>query len=240
MNQNVAPNILVTSGGTKENIDSVRVITNTSTGKLGARIADEFTKRGAQVSYLFAEDAAQPVESVARLLKIRSSEQFTSEFENSLRTHRFDCVIHAMAVSDFTPTATVTLEEFANADHNIAGFQNRSKPFKISSDADDIVIFLHRTKKAISMIKDIQPSTLLVGFKLLAGASEEELFKAGLDQIKNNGCDLVLLNDITGIADESHHQAFLMNRKKILRSADTKHGIAQMIADCVLERIPRT
>ena len=38
-------NIVITAGGTSEPIDNVRKITNSSTGKLGAVIAEELLKR---------------------------------------------------------------------------------------------------------------------------------------------------------------------------------------------------
>ena len=38
-------NIIITSGGTSENIDNVRKITNTATGALGSIIANEFIKK---------------------------------------------------------------------------------------------------------------------------------------------------------------------------------------------------
>ncbi len=44
--------ILVTSGGTSEYIDDVRIITNISTGKLGAKIAYAFLRAGHEVIYL--------------------------------------------------------------------------------------------------------------------------------------------------------------------------------------------
>ena len=44
--------ILITSGGTQINIDSVRRITNMSTGKFGSKIASELLKMGHEVYFL--------------------------------------------------------------------------------------------------------------------------------------------------------------------------------------------
>ena len=47
--------ILVTAGGTTEPIDAVRSITNESSGRLGAKIADAFAQLGFEVVYLHTE-----------------------------------------------------------------------------------------------------------------------------------------------------------------------------------------
>ena len=52
--------LLVTAGGTREPIDPVRVIANTSTGRLGARFVDEAVDAGHEVLLLHAATAALP------------------------------------------------------------------------------------------------------------------------------------------------------------------------------------
>ena len=51
---------LVTSGGTREPVDDVRVLTNRSTGRLGAVLVDALTERGHQVTLLHAVGSAMP------------------------------------------------------------------------------------------------------------------------------------------------------------------------------------
>jgi len=48
--------ILITSGGTREYIDDVRVLTNLSSGRLGAVIADEAVKLGHDVEQRHPDD----------------------------------------------------------------------------------------------------------------------------------------------------------------------------------------
>jgi phosphopantothenoylcysteine synthetase/decarboxylase len=55
--------ILVTSGGTTEYIDEVRVLTNISTGNLGSIIADTFAKHGFEVTYLSSKSSILPTNS---------------------------------------------------------------------------------------------------------------------------------------------------------------------------------
>ena len=55
-------NIVITAGGTSEPIDNVRKITNSSTGKLGAVIAEELLKREdvGKIFYIKAKKAITP------------------------------------------------------------------------------------------------------------------------------------------------------------------------------------
>jgi phosphopantothenoylcysteine decarboxylase / phosphopantothenate---cysteine ligase len=56
--------VLITSGGTVEPIDGVRVIANTSTGETGALIADHFARRGHVAVLLRARNARRPTAGV--------------------------------------------------------------------------------------------------------------------------------------------------------------------------------
>ena len=241
--------VLVTSGGTIEDIDTVRSITNHSTGRLGCLVADEFSRAGARVTYICGENAARPGLPPEQTLTIRSAGQLASTLERLLRKRTFDCVVHAMAVSDFTPTGVFTPAQLASAlEHRISNGKlspeaveealrsaARQPEKKISSRSGQLLLALEQTPKAIGMIKTLQPGTLLVGFKLLSGAGEDELIAAGRELIRQNGCDLVLLNDLTGISADGH-QAMLMDASGVLRRAGTKPEIARMIFEQVLTR----
>ena len=48
---------------------------------------------------------------------------------------------------------------------------------KISSQEKNVVVVLKPTPKIISLVKDISPSTYLVGFKLLDGVQKEYLIE---------------------------------------------------------------
>ncbi len=103
------PSILITAGGTEEPIDSVRVLTNRSSGKTGAYLADALTRFGAQVTLLRAHHAATPHSSTVRQETFRTVDDLRSSLESALAGGNFDCVIHAAAVSDFkveTPGGT--------------------------------------------------------------------------------------------------------------------------------------
>lgn len=202
-------NILITSGGTREDIDPVRGITNYSTGQLGRLIATRFLQSGAQVTYLCSESAARPDPNAnLSITTIRSTSQLKDKLETALQTCPFDAVIHSMAVSDFAP------ESPSNT--------------KISSDTEYITIVLKRLPKVIKSIKKLQPNTVLVGFKLLAKSSEDDLINAAYKQMSESGSDYVLANALEGIG-AGRHEAILLNRDGIIARMESKEEIADRI-----------
>ena len=58
--------VLVTAGGTREPIDSVRFIGNRSSGRMGFALAREAARRGAEVTVIAANVALEPPPGVRR------------------------------------------------------------------------------------------------------------------------------------------------------------------------------
>ena len=244
--------VLVTSGGTLEDIDTVRAVVNHSTGSLGSLIAQRFALGGAQVVYLRGEKAACPQTTPHQTITIRGTSQLSVTLKELLNRQRFDCVIHAMAVSDFTPAGTLTAQDIAIAigeqlnagqpltQHTVtAALHSATKTpgrAKISSRDGDLLLALKQTPKVIEMIKALQPNTLLVGFKLLSGASESELIAAGNRLTCENKCDFVLLNDLADINGDKH-KAMLLQEGQVVGRAATKQEIASLIFDNVTRRL---
>ena len=248
-------NVLITAGGTYEDIDSVRSISNKATGCLGSIIADTFSQADWQVTYVCGETAVLPTCDCLEIIRVRNVEELTLVIETLLHTHLFDCVIHSMAVSDFTPQAILSIDEVSEAISRVIQTENIayaemsdriravitqcSKPLtdkKISSKAENVALLLKQTPKVIERIKSIQPQTLLVGFKLLSNVSEEELLQAGLNLLTQNACDFVLANDLSYIKNDIH-RAILLDKNGALCRAKTKREIAEVVFEYVSERV---
>ena len=104
-------NVLITAGGTSEAIDAVRSITNYSTGRLGSIIADYLGSKNAAITYVCGESAVLPSSNNADIIRIRNAQGLSHTISGLLAARQFDCVIHSMAVSDFTPQAALTLDD---------------------------------------------------------------------------------------------------------------------------------
>ena len=219
-------NILITSGGTSEKIDRVRSITNHSTGRLGKIIAETFLDKGDQVTLVTTPKAVRPaahpnltivqIENVAELLEI---------LEPLVHTH--DVLIHAMAVSDYTPVYMTGLEAVA-ASPDMTEFLNKTNSeSKISSQDDIQVLFLKKTPKIISLIKKWNPAIRLIGFKLLVNVTKEELLKTARASLIKNQAEIIVANDLTEISNQEH-RAYLVGKDTVTQ-AQSKEEIAQLL-----------
>jgi len=94
--------VLVTAGGTREPIDSVRFIGNRSSGRMGFALAHAALARGAQVVLVSANVALQTPPGCRRV-EVGSAEQLRLACEREFPA--CDVLLMAAAVSDFTPAS---------------------------------------------------------------------------------------------------------------------------------------
>lgn len=231
--------ILVTSGGTSEPIDSVRKITNVSTGRLGSLVGECFLEAGAFVDYITTKTALRPENENCQIYTIESTRELLHTMEDLLNKHQYDGVIHAMAVSDYYVDFVSNLQTISGACEkgiDIVAEENRvelligDEENKISSSLDNLVLVLRPTPKVIHSIKNIQPDTLLFGFKLLVGTGEDALVKEALRVMEKNKCDYMVANDLNKISGDSH-TAFLISKAGEIKTAYSKQEIAKKIVE---------
>ena len=95
--------VLITGGGSEEPIDNVRSVCNFSTGRTASFLADFFADSGFEVTALMAEKAVKPSRSITRVLTYKTFAQLKSALEEECRTGHYNAIIHAAAVSDYSP-----------------------------------------------------------------------------------------------------------------------------------------
>ena len=219
-------NILITSGGTSEKIDRVRSITNHSTGRLGKIITETFLDKGDQVTLVTTPKAIRPAAHPnLTIVQIENVAELLESLEPLVHTH--DILIHAMAVSDYTPVYMTGLEAVA-ASSDMAEFLNKTNSeSKISSQDDVQVLFLKKTPKIISLIKKWNPDIRLIGFKLLVDVSDEELLKTARASLIKNQAEIIVANDLTEISNQEH-KAYLVGNDTVTQ-AQSKEEIAQLL-----------
>ena len=193
--------LLVTSGPTRGYLDSVRYISNRSSGELGSKIAIKALDAGANVTMVFGAGSAIPKiqnndsKNIPRLslINIETNDDLISTIENKLYGIHFDAIIHAMAVLDFTP------------EKKVEG--------KTSSNNSEWTIKLCRTQKVVKLLKKKWPNTYFVGFKLEVNKTKSELIdRVGLF-LRENKADLVIANDLNDIT-ETGHKCYVINKHK--------------------------
>ncbi|GAE69229.1 phosphopantothenoylcysteine decarboxylase [Cutibacterium acnes JCM 18909] len=97
--------VVISLGGTREAIDPVRYLGNSSSGRMGRAIAQVAAARGADVHVVAAHvDVAMP--SDVQITRIDSTEDLAEAMDDLAR--RADIVIQAVAAADFAPVAVDT------------------------------------------------------------------------------------------------------------------------------------
>jgi phosphopantothenoylcysteine decarboxylase / phosphopantothenate---cysteine ligase len=166
--------ILITAGPTVEYIDSVRVITNQSTGRTGVLLARVLVLSGAKVTLVYGP-GVEPAPKGVKLVRVMTGREMLEAIRHEM-SQRFDIVILAAAVSDYTA-------------------ESPSKK-KIKSSADRIVVKLKKVQKIIDEIKKIQKDVFLVGFKAETDISKKKLVALSRKKLQESNADLIIANDI--------------------------------------------
>lgn len=236
-------NIIITAGGTSEPIDNVRKITNTGSGKLGSVIADKLIQLKSEkinkIYYICAKGSYKPTSKNIEIIEIVSANDLANAITSLLQNEKIDYFIHTMAVSDYTVDYITTAEKLAEEIKNstpydvLCNYKNGIKENKISSNEDNLIIKLKRTPKIISLIKNVSPTTFLVGFKLLDHVSESNLIDVAIKLKEKNSCDLVVANDLQNI-NENQHKAFIIKNKSDYKTAFTKEEIAETLINEIM------
>ena len=219
-------NILITSGGTSEKIDRVRSITNHSTGQLGKVIAETFLNKGDRVTLVTTSRAVQPLlHPNLTTVEIENVAELHEKLEQLVHTH--DVLIHTMAVSDYTPVYMIGFDKVL-ASSDLTELLNKSNSeSKISSQDDVQVLFLKKTPKIISLVKQWNPDIRLIGFKLLVDVSKEKLLETARASLQKNKADIIVANDLNKITEQGH-EAYLVRKDKVTQ-AYSKVEIAQLL-----------
>ncbi|MBS1969434.1 MAG: bifunctional phosphopantothenoylcysteine decarboxylase/phosphopantothenate--cysteine ligase CoaBC [Bdellovibrionales bacterium] len=181
--------VLVTSGGTVEPIDNVRVITNVSSGETGAHLSELLTDLGCSVHLLRAE-TAKLADSRVEQSTYSTFHSLQKNLKFLLANREFDAVIHTAAVSDFS---VASLE--------INGREMSAGEFPKIHSSDKLTIHLKNNPKIVDEIKSYSrnKNVKLVAFKLTSKASEEERDQAVAKLREHSKADLVVQNDTSEI-----------------------------------------
>lgn len=210
--------VLVTAGSTVEYIDPIRVITNTSSGKMGVAIAREAERMGAQVTLVYGHGTESP--DIKNTVRVDTSEQMRSAVVSELKK-KPDIVIMAAAVADYAPAL------------------KSSK--KIDTRNGRLELSLVATKKIVDEIKKAG-NPFLVAFKADYGVSDEVLIEKAHAKLKESNADLVVANDIGRAgskAGSDRNEVFIVSKKRnvVHVPLDAKAAVARKILELVSESV---
>jgi phosphopantothenoylcysteine decarboxylase/phosphopantothenate--cysteine ligase len=208
--------VLVTAGGTREPIDSVRYIGNRSSGRMGFALAHVAADLGADVTVLAANVELE------RDLRVRYVDVRTAQELHDAAVEAFgraDVLFMAAAVVDFRPALS--------ADHKI----------KKSEGQDRMQVELELTPDILSALAAARrPGQTLVGF---AAEHGEGAVDYGRDKLRRKGLDAIVVNDISrtdigfDVSDNEVTIVTAAGERTVPRAP--KHEVARAVIDAVVE-----
>ncbi|MBN1574916.1 MAG: bifunctional phosphopantothenoylcysteine decarboxylase/phosphopantothenate--cysteine ligase CoaBC [Chitinispirillaceae bacterium] len=162
--------VLISSGPTEEPIDPVRVITNRSSGKMGAALAREALRMGAEVTVV-SGPAATPLPQGVTVHAVRTAEEMDAALQAEFP--KTDVCIMAAAVSDYRPA--------------------KAAPHKLHHDRQaTLSIDLAANRDILAGLGVVKKQQILVGFALESNDDEARV----REKIARKQCDLMVFNRV--------------------------------------------
>jgi phosphopantothenoylcysteine decarboxylase/phosphopantothenate--cysteine ligase len=163
--------VVVSAGGTREELDPVRFLGNWSSGRQGYALARTAAARGAEVTLVSANvDLADP--AGAKVERVTSARQLESAVLATAAAA--DAVVMAAAVADYRPEA--------RSDEKIKKAGAAPEPVRLVENPDILrELAAHR-----------RPGQVIVGF----AAETEDVLAHGRTKLAAKGCDLLVVNRV--------------------------------------------
>ena len=209
--------VLITAGPTYEKIDPVRFIGNYSSGKMGFALAEECSRRGADV-VLVAGPVSLQSSAAIRRIDVESADEMhaacVAEFAHT------DAAILCAAVADFKPAAVAAQ--------------------KIKREGDGLTLKLAATHDiAAALGREKKGNQVLVGFALETNNEETNAQK----KLESKNLDFIVLNSLrnegTCFGTDNNMVSIISTTEKRQFGFKSKSEVAKDIVEYLCERMKR-
>ena len=205
--------VIVTAGGTREQIDPVRFICNRSSGKMGYALAVEFKRRGADVTLVSSANLPNP--GVDRFIEVTSAKDMQNTLEGIFQW--CDILVMAAAVSDFT--------------------MKSPSQEKIKRSGSNLTVELVPTDDIVTKLTAIKGSRIVIGF----AAEDGNPVPNAQMKLHSKNLDMIIANDIsrtdTGFASDYNEVVIIWNDIQTVVEKAHKTIVARKIVDSIAELI---
>jgi phosphopantothenoylcysteine synthetase/decarboxylase len=233
--------LLITAGNTQTPIDQVRCITNIFTGKTGAQIALEASRRGHEVTLLTSHPDALPDLTTprpgCRIVPYRTFDDLRDLMASELQSMHHDVLIHAAAVSDYELAGVYIPEKEKTFDPKDgtwakgAALQSVTAG-KVKSHHAELWMRLTPTIKLADQVRKAWGfQGTFVKFKLEVGLTDAQLILIANQSRAQSDADYIVANTLEG----KNEVAFLGDRSGRFEQIHRPHLAAKL-----LERIELT
>jgi phosphopantothenoylcysteine decarboxylase/phosphopantothenate--cysteine ligase len=202
-------NVLIIAGSTAEPLDDVRLLTNRSSGKTGIELAKNAYYRGANVKLWYGNSKVEP----PSYIPVDNFES-VNDLEIKVKKLKFNIIIICAAISDY--------------------YANKTKG-KIKSNRKKIDLKLKPTPKIILKIRQANPRSYIVGYKLKSNVLKNELVKEAIGILNSNSLNMVIANDLADVSSDSSRVYIIKKKDEVpIEVKDTKSNIAERIFDEII------
>lgn len=221
--------VVVSAGGTQENLDPVRFLGNRSSGRQGFALAEIAAQRGADVTIVAGATEDLPVPSGADVVRVTS----TRDMEAAMNEHSADAdiVIMAAAVADYRPAhvADSKMKKGA-ADEDLARLELVENP--------DILKGLVKRRNGGELNKD----AVIVGFAAETGDDNTSVLEYAQQKFHRKGCDVLMANEVGEgkVFGQPTSAGWILRRnaEPVVVEHGSKQVVAAQILDAVNEILP--
>jgi phosphopantothenoylcysteine decarboxylase/phosphopantothenate--cysteine ligase len=167
--------VVISAGGTREPLDPVRFLGNSSSGKQGYALAIVAAARGARVT-LVAANVELPDPANAEVVRVVTTAELRDAVHKAAQDA--DVVVMAAAVADFRPHTP--------ARHKIKKSGAEPEPITLAENPDVLA----------ELVAARRPRQLLVGFAAETGDASGSVLEHGRAKLARKGCDLLVVNAV--------------------------------------------
>ena len=215
----VGKKVLITAGGTQEDIDPVRYIGNRSSGRQGFALAEVAAQRGAEVTIIAGNTVELPTPAGAEVIRVTSTQKMYDAVFNSATDT--DLFIMAAAVADFRPIS-----------------QADSKLKKGSDDGLLSTIELTENPDILkTVVEKFGKEAVVVGFAAETGGNGKSALELAQEKLDRKGADLLMANDVSGgaVFGQTSNAGWLLGIDGSV--VDIAHGDKLVVAAQIAEGI---
>jgi len=212
--------VLITAGGTREPIDSVRFVGNSSSGRMGFALAARAAERGARVTVI-AANVSLPAPPGVRVVEVETAGELKDAAEREFAGA--EVLLMAAAVADFAPVAA----------------EGKIK----KGGRERLELALEPTPDVLSALsKARRPGQTLVGFAAEHGAEGLEHARGKLDA---KGLDAIVFNDISRAEigfDSNENEVTILTASNGAGAVAAEHvpqASKERVAEAILDAVER-
>lgn len=203
--------ILITAGATREYIDPIRFLSNSSSGMMGLSLARACRNMGGKVRLIMANSILNTWD-----VEIKRVNTVKEMYESALESYQdADIIFAAAAVSDYKPKCY--------------------SPNKIKKSDKEMVIPLEMNTDILYELGKLKTDQILIGF----AAESENIIENAVEKLERKNLDFIIANDLGNFASSTGSVTVISRKNIVSFPEQSKEMLAVGIVQSVLKEILR-